>query len=154
MYFIIMKSVKISEHSRTYPDMDIVRTKSYDGLKLEDELFNSMILRFLKNPIIRHRNDLPQGPLWLFKRRLEELLSRVSKSMTPILPKGGGRSLMIRRDHIPYLQNLLFWLRNATGNPLMLPMGAKQEITHHIHETQENLFKNGIYGRGLQPKRK
>jgi len=157
VYFYNMKLVKISEHSRAYSvegDMDIIITKCYDGLKFEDELFNSMVLRFLKNPIIRHTNDLPQGPLWLFKRRLEELLSRVSKSRTPILPKGGGGSLMINRYHIPHLQNLLFWLRNATGNPLMLPMGAKQEIRHHIQETPENLFKNGTYGRSLEPKRK
>lgn len=94
-------------------------TKTHDGLRLDNDQFNSMILNFFKAPIITNVDQIPKGPNHLFRTYTDDLIRRIHarKRATPVLPGGGGGCVKVSHTHVPYLKSLLSWLAKAAPTP-------------------------------------
>ena len=131
-----------------------VATKTHDGLNKSNDLFNNMIKQFFTPPvtIITRADQLPPGPVQLFRMRTGDLIRRLDmrKRATPVLVGGGGGSCKVSNEHAPYLKSLLTWLAKAAPiegsrqwmleQPTSAPLFTQEGVTF-VKEVVDGLIK-------------
>ena len=115
-----------------------VTTKTHDGMNKSNDLFNKMIVAFLRGGgQIFTAEQVPKGPNHLFRTMTGDLIKRIhtrKHGMTPILPGGArGATVKVHRGHIPNLKHLLGWLALAAPQK-----GSRQWMLEQ--PTAESLF--------------